>query len=77
MEIEVKQDEALSQFDTGGGTREIKTIITIDNGLSPRNKRAALIYETLGACLDYVLTHEQVERLKDTLMDALDQLEPI
>lgn len=73
MEIHV-QKENLRHFDTGGGYREVTAYIKIDGTISPRMRRKALIYETLGAMFDYTFTHEQIEDIADTLNDALDQL---
>jgi len=73
MEIQV-QKENLSEHDTGGGYREVVANIRIDETLPPGMQRRVLIYEALGAMLDYVLTHEQLGDISDTLNDALDQL---
>ena len=77
MDIEVRRNHELSGHDTGGGTREVRGVIEIDSNLHPREQRHVLIYETLGCCLDYVLPHQQLEDLADTISDALDQLDPI
>ena len=50
--------EDLGGYDTGGGTREVAALVTVDKNLSPRQKRKVVLYEVLGACLDYVLPHE-------------------
>jgi len=57
--------------------RTVQAEIIIDGDQPKRIQRHALIYETLGACLDFLFTHEQIDDLTDTLVDALDQLEPI
>ena len=77
MEIEIKQDSILTQFDTGGGTRELHAVITIDETLSPRQKRSVAIFETLGCLLSYVVTKEIREEITGLLVDVLDQLEPL
>ena len=77
MEIELRRDKCLCDHDTGGGMREIKTVITIDDCQSKRMKRHSAIYETLGACLSYSIPHEQLMELTEALMDIFDQLEPL
>lgn len=77
MEIQVIRDKEMAGYNTGGGLREVKAVIFIDDSLHPRTKRHIAIYETLGCCLDYVLSHNRLENLADTLLDVLDQLEPI
>ena len=77
MEVIVEVNKSISNYDTGGGTREVKAVITIDENLSPHNKRKVVLYETIGCCLDFVLPHEQMESLAETLLSALDQLEPL
>ena len=73
MEITLTKSD-ISEYDTGGGTREVEAVITIDSKLSPRLQRQVAIYETLGCMLGYALTHEQLETITDTLGDVLDQL---
>jgi len=75
MEIEVLKDKNIGYFDTGGGYREVRAKITIDDSLSLRMKRHTLIFETLGACLGFAIPHKERHELTDTLIDALDQLE--
>jgi hypothetical protein len=66
----------LSQYDTGGGTRETTTHIEVDETDSPRQQRRTVIYEVLGALLDpFEAKGEDMECLTDKIMDALDQLE--
>jgi len=77
MEIEVIRDVNLGLFDTGGGFREVRAKITIDDSLSPRMKRHTLIFETIGACLGFAIPHKERHELTDTLIDALDQLEGV
>jgi len=77
MEIIVNKDKDLSNYNTGGGTRDLTAVITLDDTLSPRMKRHTLIYETLGIMLGYAIAHEQLEGLADILVEALDQLEPV
>lgn len=76
MEIEIIKAD-MAAYDTGGGTRQVKTQIEVCRSLHPRQQRRIVIYETSGSCLGYVIAHEQLEDLTDALMDALDQLEPI
>ena len=73
MEIHVHK-ENLSEHDIGGGYRDVVANIWIDETLSPGMQRKALIYEVLGAMLDYAFTHDQLEDISGTLNDALDQL---
>ena len=73
MEITVHK-EGLSEWDTGGGVRDLTCRITIDSNLSPRIQRQVVIYETLGALMGQTLSHRQLEDLTDHLIDALDQL---
>ena len=77
MEIILKKQSDMSAFDTGGGTREVTVVIEIDSTMHPRQQRQQAIYETAGACLGFVLDHEQLEDFTEKLMDTLDQLEPI
>ena len=77
MEITIKTNPNLSQYDTGGGIREINAVITIDETLSPRLKRQVVIYETLGCLLGFVLEHNQLEDITEVLVDALDQLDTL
>ena len=77
MEIELRQDRAMSNFDTGGGVREFSVVITIDETLSPRQKRHVAIFETLGCYLGLVIPREYREEITHSLVDVLDQLEPI
>lgn len=74
MDITIHK-ESLRGYDTGGGTREVSAFISVESDYPERLQRKVVIYETLGACLDYVLSHEKLEDLADTLVDALDQLE--
>ena len=76
MDIEIKKDKNMAAFDTGGGMRQVNAVITIDSKLSKRMKRKVVLYETLGCCLDYVLTHGRLEELSETLLDVFDQIEP-
>jgi len=77
MEIEILKENGLVGQDSGGGCRQVMARIYIDPSLHPRVQRKALVHEVLGCCLDYTFTQRQLERLEDTLTDALDQLEPL
>jgi len=76
MEIELKQED-LSNFDTGGGAREIKASITIDSNMPYRRKREAVIFETLAVFLDteLELNREFVQYLTDHITLNLDELD--
>lgn len=60
---------------TGGGTREVLSIITIDSNLDAHTQRRVLIYEALGSMLDYILSHDQLDEITYRLEDVLDQME--
>lgn len=77
MEIKVERDNTLGHYDTGGGVRDVNCLITINGDLPLRVQRQVAIYETLGTLLGYSLSHRQLEDITDTIMDVLDQLEPI
>jgi len=77
MEIELVRVTDLSLHDTGGGTRDVKSVITVDDNMPPRMQRKVVLYETIGLALGYVLSHEQVDDLASLLLDVLDQLEPL
>lgn len=77
MEIELHQEAELKHFDTGGGLREVKAIIAIDESLAPRQKRYVTIYETLGCLIGFAISRECREEITTILMDVLDQLEPL
>lgn len=77
MEIEVTRVKDLSLHDTGGGTRDVKAVITVDDNMPPRMQRKVVLYETIGLVLGYIMTHEQVDDFANLLLDVLDQLEPI
>lgn len=76
MQIRVQQ-ENLSPYGLGGGTRTSSCDIVIDGTRHPREQRRILLYETLGCILGYCLTHEQIDDVADVIADALDQLEPL
>jgi len=75
MNIELKIED-LSEFDTGGGMRETKAIITIDANMPYRRQREAVIFETLALFLDSELesNREWVQYLTDHIILNLDVL---
>jgi len=73
MEIEVIKED-ISQVDSGGGCRRAVSEITIDISLPHRQQRQAAIYETLSLMLDYVISHERLSEMTETLGEVLDQL---
>jgi len=77
MEIELNQDSDLGYHDSGGGMRELRARITIDENLKPRQKRYIVIYETLGCLLGFTITRDCREEITTKLVDVLDQLEPL
>ncbi|KKN22240.1 hypothetical protein LCGC14_0917410 [marine sediment metagenome] len=74
MEIEIKV-EPLPHLDSGGGFREVSTVITIDSSQSRTNQRQAVIYETLASAISYVISHENLLNLTSLLGEALDEWE--
>ena len=78
MNIEVKLED-LSEFDTGGGMREVNAKITIDSKMPYRRQREAVIFETLALFLDSELEcqREWVQYLTDKVTMNLDILDAI
>ena len=74
MEIEIKV-EPLPQLDSGGGLREVSTVITIDSSQSPRQLRQAVLYETLASVLCFSISHDNIYDLASFVGDALDEWE--
>jgi len=75
MEITVKSDGDLYLHDTGGGTRDIQVIISVDGTLPPRRQRIIVAHEALGSMLGFILNSEQLDEIAYKIVDALDQLE--
>jgi len=73
MEIEVRKEPTLNQYDDG--CREVSCKIGIGENLPPRRQREAAIYETLAALLGYVVVHDRLLTITHILMDVLDQLD--
>lgn len=63
--------------DTGGGTREVKAEICIDNRMEPREMRRVVMYEVLGCMLDGIVGHDKLDDLSLGLQDVLDQLDKL
>ena len=74
MEIDIKI-EAMPELDSGGGLREVSTIITIDSTQSRRQQRQAVIYETPASHLSSCISHEKIHDLTIDIGEALDQWE--
>ena len=74
MEITITKED-LSNVDTGGGCRVVTAEIVIDTSQSKRQQRQAVLYETLAVMLDYVISHERLQEMTETLGEALDQIE--
>jgi len=75
MEITILKDKDLAQHDTGGGTRDVRVVISVDASLPLRRQRGVVIYETLGCLIGFVISHEYLDEIATILVDALDQLE--
>ena len=76
MEIKVTQED-MGAYDSGGGCREVIANIVIDEKLHPRMKRVAVVYEVLGSCLGYMLSHESLDDITNAVVEGLDQLDPV
>lgn len=74
MEITIEKNNGiLGNFDDG--CREVEATITLASNLPTRRQRETVIYEALAAMLGYVIPHNQLLDITNTLMDALDQVE--
>ena len=75
MEIAVVKENGLGEYDTGGGTRDVKVVVSVDKSLSPRRQREVVIYEILGSLLGFVIPHDLIEEIVTKVIDGLDQIE--
>ena len=67
--------EDLSHFDTGGATRRVTAVITVDSSLPIERQRVGLIHEILGAYLGTVISTSDIAELALSIADGLNQLE--
>jgi len=75
MEIAIKK-ENLSEYNIGGGYRELEAVITVDSTLPPRMQRHVAIYETLGLLLDPLeVEPDKIDEIANKLNEVLDQLD--
>jgi len=75
MDIRVVKDAGLSEYDTGGGTRDVKTVVSVDTNLPLRRQKEVVIYEVLGSLLGFVISHELLEEITSKVMDGLEQID--
>ena len=74
MEIVVHL-EPQNGADLGGGYRDVRSDIYVDNTRGLRLQRKAVIFECLGSMLDYILSETQLDDISEAVCDALDQLD--
>ena len=75
MELTVKAETMLSEYDTGGGCCKLTAEISYDPSVSKRLQREGIIHEVFEALFGAVLSHEKIEDATDTMSDALEQWE--
>ena len=70
----IVRKEDLSDYDSGGGYREVDARVTVDSSMSKHRQRVALIHEILGVFLGTVIPRENIEEIAEAIADGLRQL---
>ncbi len=72
--IQIHKDD-LSNYDTGGATREVNASITVDCTLPVERQRECLIHEILGIYLGSILDVGIIEQIAGSISEAIIDLE--
>ena len=75
MDVEVKADPTLGEYDMGGGCCDVTVTISFNPELPRRLQRRAVVHEVLEAIFGFVLSHEKIEDAEDYICDSLEQWE--
>ena len=67
--------ESIGRYSTGGGYRTVERTITIDDTQERVMQQENVLFETLGAILDYTLSEEQIHEIALLLNYSLLQLQ--
>jgi len=74
METTISFEPSLAAYDSGGGCCSLALHISIDPHQHPDMQRRAVIHEVLEAMLGYLVPHENIDRIMEEIVDALERL---